>query len=108
MSVPPRVTGPQPAFTSKLDPEIAALCDAAACWMSCAAVCSIALGVLLTRGIEALKVRERLHTGYMPKAQRNAVAHGLYSMGVRKPRPRKTHADRVREDDIKFGLIEAR
>ena len=47
---------------------------------------------------------QRIFTGYMPKAQRNAVAHGLYSMGVRTPRRRESVADRTAREARAWGM----
>lgn len=45
----------------------------------------------------------RVHTGYMPKAQRRAVAHRAYSDGLRTP-PRLRAEDRTRAEALKWGL----
>ena len=78
----------QPMDT-QLDPEIAALADAAQGWLACAAACAAMLECTLPHGIEAMLVQERaserLYTGYMPEEQRRDMRHRLYSEGLRTP-----------------------
>jgi hypothetical protein len=45
----------------------------------------------------------RIHTGYMPAAQRRAVAHRAYTDGLRKPPARPDRWDRARAEAVKWG-----
>ena len=47
---------------------------------------------------------QRVHTGYMPKAQRNAAAHGFYKLGVRTGSKRETVAQRTARESRILGL----
>jgi hypothetical protein len=67
-----------------LDMDIAALCDDAAAWLTMASMCAQAMGVSLPEGIAAmLRSQTRIHTGYMPEAQRKNLAHRMYRDGVK-------------------------
>jgi len=46
----------------------------------------------------------RIFTGYSPKGQRNAAAHGLYNLGVRKAPRRATAADKAKDEAVRWGL----
>jgi len=83
-----------------LDPEIAVLCDDAADWLSVAAQAASNMGLTLAQGIVAMLPRPS--SGYMPKAQRSAVAHRLYSGGIRKPPRRMTAAERAKAEAARW------
>jgi hypothetical protein len=88
-----------------LDPEILALCDDAAMIADFAAKMGVDFITALRVRVFQLRANaQRLVTGYMPKAQRKAVAHGLYSMGIRKAPARSTAADRARSEAQAWGL----
>jgi hypothetical protein len=85
-----------------LDPAIAAMCDEACIWLGCVAGAAMMRGLTIPQGIEAL--RPRVHTGYMPAAQRSAVAHRAYRDGLRTPPKRPTADDRARSEAQAWGL----
>ena len=85
-----------------LDPSIAALADSASTWLLSALMVGLGCGLTLPQTIDQL--RPRVFTGYLPEAQRKAVKHGLYSMGVSKPPKRPTAVDRARTEAQKWGL----
>lgn len=83
-----------------LDPEISALCDDAANWLSMVAMSAQCMGVTIAQGIAALM--PRIATGYMPAPQRRAVAHRAYCDGLRTPSRRPDPADRARSEAAKM------
>ena len=88
-----------------LDPEIAQLCDDAAMMadfavrMGCDFVQAMRVRVFQLRA-----AAQRLYTGYMPAAQRKAVAHRAYRDGLRTAPRRSTAADRALAEAQAWGL----
>jgi len=86
-----------------LDPEIVAMCEEIPMIQTTALLMGQHFADALAAFVAALRGR-RVHTGYMPRPQRDSVAHGLYDLGIRKPPARETAADRARVEAQKWGL----
>jgi len=86
-----------------LDFEIMALADLAAFWLWQVEIAAASLGLTVPEGIEAL--RQRMHTGYMPKEQRRDLRHRTYRDGLRTAPRRRTADDRAQAEAARWGML---
>ncbi len=84
------------------DPEMVALLDSAAVWLTMAAMCAQGCALTLPAGIA--KMMPRLHTAYYPENERRAAAHLAYSNGLRVAPRRMTAADKAQAEARAWGL----
>ena len=90
-----------------LDPEIAALADAARDFVTLYAQALAGAWLFLATLARAAGCwSDQLHvaSGYMPESQRRSTAHRLYSSGIRKAPRRPTSSDRARADARAWGF----
>lgn len=68
------------------------------------AFAATAMGLGLSIGQALALMLPRVHTGYMPRAQRMDVAHRAYSDGLRTPPRRMRAEDRAKAEAARWGL----